>query len=161
MKRKPVLILFLILYLAAGIAATGYCSAEKSRHIQSAKQDSPAVFTIAETPEEDHSDETTVPEENVVPDAELSEEPDSAVEPQETIPEDTADVSGETESSSTSYKVLSSVTIHSGPSDSDPAIGTLPAGDTGIVLGREGNWIFVQSGELEGYVYQSFLEITD
>ena len=161
MKRKPVLILFLILYLAAGIAATGYCRAEKHRSVKQAEQDTPAVFTIAETPKEDHSDETTVPEENAVPDAELPEEPDSVVESQENMPEDTTDVSGEAEASSASYKVLSSVTIHSGPSDSDPAIGTLPAGDTGIVLGREGNWIFVQSGELEGYVYQSFLEITE
>ena len=160
MKRKPVLILFLILYLAAGIAATGYCRAEKHRSAKQAEQDTPAVFSIAETPEEDHSDEITESEEKTVPDTELPEEPASDEEPTETVPENT-DVSGEMEASSASYKVLSSVTIHSGPSDSDPAIGTLSAGDTGIVLGREGNWIFVQSGELEGYVYQSFLEITE
>ena len=47
------------------------------------------------------------------------------------------------------------------PSTRRPPLGQLKRGDLVKVIGREGNWYKIQSGDRTGYVYGNFLEIQD
>lgn len=184
MDRKKSLLVMLVLYCVIGIAAciiyvTSNTSVSDTpvsapQADYAAKTTEPASTETEAAVTESVTTETQATETAVAETAETesteteSTETESAETESATVPEDTetkakdAETATEAEFTYTASQISNrQLCIRRGPSKDYKIIGHLQRGDTGDVISIEDEWVLLKSGDIEGYVFKDYLQITE